>query len=89
MLPKFSFDRGLVLSMDSLVAARLQMTMSLAFHMVYAAIGIGMPIRFSATPVRLDQPAMALGGANEEIYGGMLGMSQEELASLRAARWWL
>ena len=30
--------------MDSLVAARLQMTMSLAFHMVYAAIGIGMPL---------------------------------------------
>lgn len=30
--------------MDSLVAARLQMTMSLAFHMVYAAIGIGLPL---------------------------------------------
>ena len=27
--------------MDSLTAARLQMTVSLAFHMVYAAIGIG------------------------------------------------
>lgn len=30
--------------MDALVAARLQMTVSLAFHMVYAAIGIGMPL---------------------------------------------
>lgn len=30
--------------MDSLIAARLQMTMSLAFHMVYAAIGIGLPL---------------------------------------------
>jgi len=28
---------------DSLIAARLQMLMSLAFHMVYAAIGIGFP----------------------------------------------
>jgi cytochrome d ubiquinol oxidase subunit I len=31
-------------SMDSLTAARLQMTMSLAFHMIYAAIGIGLPL---------------------------------------------
>jgi len=32
------------LAMDNLVAARLQMTMSLAFHMVFAAIGIGLPL---------------------------------------------
>jgi len=30
--------------MDSLTAARIQMTVSLAFHMVFAAIGIGMPL---------------------------------------------
>jgi cytochrome d ubiquinol oxidase subunit I len=30
--------------MDSLQAARLQMTVSLAFHMVYAATGIGLPL---------------------------------------------
>lgn len=30
--------------MDSLTAARLQMTLSLAFHMIYAAIGIGLPL---------------------------------------------
>ena len=30
--------------MDSVVAARLQMTVSLAFHMVFAAIGIGLPL---------------------------------------------
>ncbi|MCE9526650.1 MAG: cytochrome ubiquinol oxidase subunit I [Planctomycetales bacterium] len=30
--------------MDNLTAARMQMTVSLAFHMVYAAIGIGMPL---------------------------------------------
>ena len=29
--------------MDTLLAARLQMTISLAFHMVFAAIGIGLP----------------------------------------------
>ncbi|MBX3441244.1 MAG: cytochrome ubiquinol oxidase subunit I [Planctomyces sp.] len=30
--------------MDSLIAARLQMTVSLAFHMVFAAVGIGLPL---------------------------------------------
>lgn len=30
--------------MDTLVAARLQMTVSLAFHMVFAATGIGLPL---------------------------------------------
>lgn len=30
--------------MDTLTAARLQMTLSLAFHMVFAAIGIGLPL---------------------------------------------
>jgi cytochrome d ubiquinol oxidase subunit I len=31
-------------TMTSLTAARLQMTVSLAFHMIFAAIGIGMPL---------------------------------------------
>ena len=31
-------------TMDSLTAARLQMTVSLAFHMVFAAVGIGLPL---------------------------------------------
>ena len=30
--------------MDALTAARLQMTLTLAFHMVYAAVGIGLPL---------------------------------------------
>ena len=30
--------------MDPLLAARLQMTLSLAFHMVFAAVGIGLPL---------------------------------------------
>jgi cytochrome d ubiquinol oxidase subunit I len=30
--------------MDSVLAARLQMTISLAFHMIFAAIGIGLPL---------------------------------------------
>jgi cytochrome d ubiquinol oxidase subunit I len=30
--------------MDSLIAARLQMALSLAFHMIFAAVGIGLPL---------------------------------------------
>lgn len=30
--------------MDTLAAARLQMTLSLAFHMIFAAVGIGLPL---------------------------------------------
>src|SRR5580765_1896413 len=29
---------------DTLTAARLQMTLSLAFHIVFAAVGIGLPL---------------------------------------------
>lgn len=50
------------------------------------AIGTGVPIHFSATPVRLDEPAMDAGAANAKVYRGLLGLSEEELASLRAAR---
>jgi len=45
--------------MDSLIAARLQMVMSLAFHMVYAAIGIGLPLLLvivEANYLRTSQP---------------------------------
>ena len=30
--------------MDTLAAARLQMTLSLAFHMIFAAVGVGLPL---------------------------------------------
>jgi cytochrome bd ubiquinol oxidase subunit I len=45
--------------MDSLLAARLQMLVSLAFHIVYAAIGIGMPLLLvivEACYLRTGQP---------------------------------
>ncbi len=48
------------------------------------AVGMGLPIRFSKSRVQFDQPATELGAANEEIYGGLLGMSFEEIEQLRA-----
>ncbi|HSW18987.1 MAG TPA: CaiB/BaiF CoA-transferase family protein [Ramlibacter sp.] len=47
------------------------------------AMGMGLPIKFSQTPAQFDEPAQALGAANEEIYRGLLQMSQEQLRQLR------
>lgn len=49
------------------------------------AVGMGMPIRFSGSTAQFDQPAQELGAANEEVYRGLLKMSEEELSQLRAA----
>ena len=45
----------------------------------------GNPIRLSETPVTYRFAAPCLGQHNEEILGGLLGMSGAELAELRAA----
>ncbi|MBI3329066.1 MAG: CoA transferase [Nitrospinae bacterium] len=43
----------------------------------------GAPFRMSETPWRVRRPAPCLGQHNEEVYGGMLGLSKEELMVLR------
>ncbi|AOI94105.1 formyl-CoA transferase [Burkholderia pseudomultivorans] len=47
------------------------------------AMGMGLPIKLSGTPVQFDQPAQALGAANDEIYRGLLNRSEAELSQLR------
>ncbi len=42
----------------------------------------GAPFRLSATPCRVVRPAPSLGQHNEEILGGELGISENELRSL-------
>ena len=45
----------------------------------------GLPAHLSATPASYRLPAPGLGEHNREVLGGMLGMSDEELAALEAA----
>ena len=47
------------------------------------ATGMGLPIRFSRTPVQFDAPAQALGAANDEIYRGLLKLPEDQLQQLR------
>jgi len=46
---------------------------------------LGSPMKFSATPLRHETPPPVLGEHSEEILRGVLGMSGEEVARLRAA----
>ena len=46
---------------------------------------IGNPMKFSGTPIEHEVPPPMLGQHSEEILRGMLGMSAEEVARLRAA----
>ncbi|WP_326536603.1 CaiB/BaiF CoA transferase family protein [Pseudorhodoferax sp.] len=50
------------------------------------ATGMGLPIRFSRTPSQFDQPAADLGSSNDEVYRTLLGLADDEIARLQAAR---
>jgi formyl-CoA transferase len=46
--------------------------------------GMGNPIQFSKANAQFDIPAQDLGASNEDIYGGLLKLSPQEIAALRA-----
>ncbi|QBQ98779.1 CaiB/BaiF CoA transferase family protein [Paraburkholderia pallida] len=47
------------------------------------AMGMGLPIHFSRTPVQFDQPAQELGASNDEIYRSLLKLPEDRLRQLR------
>jgi formyl-CoA transferase len=49
-----------------------------------SAMGMGLPIHFSESPVGFDQAAQTLGESNASIYKDLLKLPDEELQQLRA-----
>jgi crotonobetainyl-CoA:carnitine CoA-transferase CaiB-like acyl-CoA transferase len=47
-------------------------------------MGMGMPIRFSASAAGFDTPAPGLGEHNDHVYREVLGYSAERVEALRA-----
>ncbi len=50
----------------------------------HTATVTGIPIRMSGTPLKLERAIPKLGEHNEEIYGGILGYTLEDLVNLKA-----
>ena len=48
------------------------------------AVGMGMPIQFSAAQAQFDQPALELGASNGQVFGELLKLAPEEIEALRA-----
>ena len=46
----------------------------------------GIVPKLSRTPGRVDHAGLALGAANDDVYGGLLNLSAEEIAALRDKR---
>jgi crotonobetainyl-CoA:carnitine CoA-transferase CaiB-like acyl-CoA transferase len=52
------------------------------FGPVEGAVAHGIPIKLSESAGGFDRPGPYLGAHNQEIYGGWLGYSQEDLKQL-------
>ncbi|HEX7924173.1 MAG TPA: CoA transferase, partial [Bradyrhizobium sp.] len=49
-------------------------------------IGAGFPIKMGRTPKGYTAPAPTLGQNNQEIYGGLLGLSGQRIDDLKSRR---
>ena len=68
---------------DEQVAAR-EMIVELEHPVAGWQVVANSPLRFSATPVELRGPAPLLGQHTEEVLSGVLGVTEGEMAALRA-----
>ena len=68
---------------DEQVAAR-EMIVELEHPVAGRQAVANSPLRFSATPVQLREPAPLLGQHTEEVLRGVLGLTAGELEELRA-----
>ena len=65
-------ERGVVVDVEHPTAGRVE-----------GLKGSGFPVRFSESPVEYDSPAAPMGFNNGEVFCGLLGMSEDELTSLK------
>ncbi len=78
-------DVGDAIEDEHLLAREMVMPLEHPVHgAVPGARGMGMPIKFRNHPASFDQGAPALGAHNDEVYGGLLALSAEEIATPRA-----
>lgn len=68
---------------DPQVKAREMLTSVPAHDGSGEVLVTGSPIRLSATPLKIERSFPAIGQHNEEIYGGLLGYSRDDLAKLK------
>lgn len=71
---------------DPLVRARHEVVPLLHpdFGDVAGLAGTGLPIAFSASDAGFDQPPPSVGQHNDEVFGGLLGYTSDQIAKLAA-----
>lgn len=88
MLDEVGIPNGPILTIPELVGSEhIKQREMLVTHHTEANGDIqypGNPVKLSATPPDPSHPAPLLGQHNNEILGGILGMSDEEIAKLKA-----
>ncbi len=80
---------GPLRTVDALLTDPQVIARSMAPLFDYGALGRipvpGTPMKLSVTPGRIRTPSPGLGEHNQEVYGGLLGLSTERLAGLKQA----
>jgi crotonobetainyl-CoA:carnitine CoA-transferase CaiB-like acyl-CoA transferase len=79
---------GPINTLEQVFAEPQAIARGLKFELAHPAAGqvslVRSPMRFSATPVEHERPPPLLGQHTDEILKGLLGMSEAEIAQLRA-----
>ena len=80
---------SVVKTVDEAIEDQQVLARNMIINMEYPGLGMlpipGIPIKLSRTPGSVELPAPALGEHNKEVYGSLLGFSDENLQQLKIA----
>ena len=80
---------GPVQTVDKLLTDPQMLARDMVLPQDYPGLGTvhvpGNPMKLSLTPTHIQGPSPALGAHNEEVYKGLLGLSPEQVALLKAS----